>query len=95
MNNCLLTSKESQIDGMENLRKIDNKIPDSNAISKMCRVISKKYTFQPLPGALFQKFRDQIMGVVPAQDPGPGKAITKIDESNTHTVKPTKAYERQ
>jgi hypothetical protein len=33
------------------------------------------------------------MGVVPAQDPGPGKAITKIDESNTHTVKPTKGNE--
>jgi hypothetical protein len=33
------------------------------------------------------------MGVVPAQDPGPGKAITKIDELNTHTVKPTKGYE--
>jgi hypothetical protein len=31
------------------------------------------------------------MGVVPAQDPGPGKAKTKIDESNTHTDKPTKA----
>jgi hypothetical protein len=33
------------------------------------------------------------MGVVPAQDPGPGKAITKIDELNTHTVKPTKGSE--
>jgi hypothetical protein len=44
---------------------------------------------KPLQGALFRKFRDQIMGVVPAQDPGPGKAITKIDELNTHTVKPT------
>jgi hypothetical protein len=41
----MLTSKESQINGMENLRKIDNEIPDSNAISKTCRVISKKYTF--------------------------------------------------
>jgi hypothetical protein len=40
--------------------------------------------------ALCQKFRDQIMGVVPAQDPGPGKAKTKIDESNTHTDKSTK-----
>jgi hypothetical protein len=29
---------------------------------------------KPLQGALFWKFRDQIMGVVPAQDPGPGKA---------------------
>jgi hypothetical protein len=48
---------------------------------------------KPLQGALFRKFRDQIMGVVPAQDPGPGKAITKIDELNTHTVKPTKGNE--
>jgi hypothetical protein len=41
---------------------------------------------KPLQGALFRKFRDQIMGVVPAQDPGPGpgKAIMKIDELNTH-----------
>jgi hypothetical protein len=30
------------------------------------------------------------MGVVPAQDPGPGKTITKIDDVNTHAVKPTK-----
>jgi hypothetical protein len=30
------------------------------------------------------------MGVVPAQDPGPGKAKTKIEESNAHAVKPTK-----
>jgi hypothetical protein len=48
---------------------------------------------KPLQGTLFRKFRDQIMGVVPAQDPGPGKAITKIDELNTHTVKPTKGNE--
>jgi hypothetical protein len=45
---------------------------------------------KPLQGALFQKFRDQIMGVVPAQDPGPGKAIMKTDELKTHTVKPKK-----
>ena len=32
------------------------------------------YATKPLQGALFRKFRDQIMGVVPAQDPGPGKA---------------------
>jgi hypothetical protein len=48
---------------------------------------------KPLQGALFQKFRDKIMGVVPAQDPGPGKAKTKIDELNTHTDKPTKGKE--
>ncbi len=48
---------------------------------------------KPWQGALFRKFRDQIMGVVPAQDPGPGKAIMKIDEWNTHTVKPRKGNE--
>jgi len=35
---------------------------------------------KPLQGALFWKFRDQIMGVVPAKDPGPGKAGPKDDE---------------
>ena len=29
---------------------------------------------KPLPGALLRKFRDQIMGVIPAQDPVPGMA---------------------
>jgi hypothetical protein len=53
----------------------------------------RDFMTKPLQGALFRKFRDQIMGVVPAQDPGPGKAITKIDELNTHTVKPTKGNE--
>ena len=31
---------------------------------------------KPTQGALFNKFRDQIMGVFPAKDPGPGK--TKV-----------------
>jgi hypothetical protein len=31
------------------------------------------YMTKPTQGALFRKFRDQIMGVVPAQDPGQGK----------------------
>ena len=31
------------------------------------------YMTKPNQGALFTKFRDQIMGVVPAKDPGPGK----------------------
>jgi hypothetical protein len=56
----MLTSKESQIDGMENLRKIDNKIPDSNAISKTCRVISKKYTFHSAPGTCRAESRIEI-----------------------------------
>ena len=29
---------------------------------------------KPLQGALFRKFRDQIMGVIPDQDPGSGKS---------------------
>jgi hypothetical protein len=33
------------------------------------------------------------LGVVPAQDPGPGKAKTKIDELYTHTDKPTEGNE--
>jgi hypothetical protein len=33
------------------------------------------------------------MGVVPAQDPGTGKAKTKIDELNTHKNKPRKDKE--
>jgi hypothetical protein len=44
---------------------------------------------KPLQGALFWKFRDQIMGVFLAKDPGPGKAKTKI----AHTNKPTKGKE--
>jgi hypothetical protein len=52
----------------------------------------RDFMTKPLQGALFHKFRDQIMGVVPAQDPGPpGKAKTKINELYTHTDKPTKA----
>jgi hypothetical protein len=35
---------------------------------------------KPLQGALFQKFRDQIMGVVPAQDPGPGRGSHNKDQ---------------
>jgi hypothetical protein len=31
------------------------------------------YATKPIQGALFRIFRDHIMGVVPAQDPGPGK----------------------
>jgi hypothetical protein len=50
----------------------------------------RDFMTKPLQGALFHKFRDQIMGVVPAQDPGPGKAKAKIDELYTHTDKPTK-----
>lgn len=39
------------------------------------------YMTKPLQGALFRKFRDQIMGVVPVQDPGPGKVKTDKTKS--------------
>jgi hypothetical protein len=53
----------------------------------------RDFMTKPLQGTLFWKFRDQILGVVPAQDPGPGKAKTKLDEFNTHTDKATKGKE--
>jgi hypothetical protein len=36
------------------------------------------YMTKPLQGALFHKFRDQIMGVTPARDPGPGKTDSGV-----------------
>ena len=45
---------------------------------------------KPLQGALFRKFRDQIMGVILARDPGPGKAKPENGELDTHKVKPRK-----
>jgi hypothetical protein len=45
------------------------------------------YMTKPLQGALFWKFRDQIMGVVPARDPGPGKTKPRSGELDTHKVK--------
>jgi hypothetical protein len=50
---------------------------------------------KPLQGALFWKFRDQMMGVVPAQDPGLGKVKTKIDKLNTLCRQAYKRHEPQ
>jgi hypothetical protein len=36
------------------------------------------FATKPLQGALLCKFRDQIMGVTPAQDPGPGKTDSNV-----------------
>jgi hypothetical protein len=36
------------------------------------------FATKPLKGALFRKFRDQIMGVTPARDPGPGKTDSNV-----------------
>ena len=42
---------------------------------------------KPTQGALFRKFRDQILGVIPAQSPGPGKGIKKIRTKEIRTKK--------
>ena len=45
---------------------------------------------KPLQGALFRKFRDQIMGVIPARDPGPRKPKPGNGKSDTKKGKTTK-----
>jgi hypothetical protein len=39
------------------------------------------YTTKPLQGVMFRKFRDHIMGVVPARDPGPGKTYGGVGKA--------------
>ena len=41
---------------------------------------------KPTQGALFRKFRDVIMGVVPHQEPGPGKTKTKSHKEGVKKV---------
>jgi hypothetical protein len=48
------------------------------------------YTTKPLQGALFRKLRDQIMGVTPARDPGPGNTEGGVGKTNTNTSTPKK-----
>jgi hypothetical protein len=38
------------------------------------------FATKPLQGALFRKFREKIMGVTPARDPGPGKTDSNVGE---------------
>jgi hypothetical protein len=48
------------------------------------------YTTKPLQGALFQKFRDHIMGVTPARDPGTGKTDDSVGKTETNKSKSKK-----
>jgi hypothetical protein len=48
------------------------------------------YATKSLQGALFQKFRDHIMGVTPARDPGPGKTDDGVGKTETNKIKPKK-----
>jgi hypothetical protein len=41
----------------------------------------------PLQGALFHKFRDKIMGVTPARDPGPGKTNRNVGKIKNKLTK--------
>jgi hypothetical protein len=45
---------------------------------------------KPLEGALFWNFRDQIIEVIPARDPGPGKPEPGNGKLDTHKLKPRK-----
>jgi hypothetical protein len=48
------------------------------------------YATKPLQGALFRKFRDQIMGVTPERDPGPGKKDSSVRKTVKMLVPPGK-----
>jgi hypothetical protein len=41
------------------------------------------FATKPLQGSLFRKFRDQIMGVTPALDPGPGKTNRNVEKKRS------------
>jgi hypothetical protein len=45
------------------------------------------FATKPLQGALFRKFRDQIMGVTPARDPGPGKTDSNVGKIKNNPKK--------
>jgi hypothetical protein len=48
------------------------------------------YATNPLQGALLQKFRDHIMGVTLARDPGPGKTNIGVGKTKTSKTKSSK-----
>jgi hypothetical protein len=48
------------------------------------------YETKPLQGALFLKFRDQLMGVTPARDPGPEKTNSGVGNTKTSNTNPNK-----
>jgi hypothetical protein len=48
------------------------------------------YETKPLQGALFREFRDKIMGVTPARDPGPGKTDNGVGKTERSNTKPSK-----
>jgi hypothetical protein len=71
---------------------ITNKVSKEEVLVVWCRTgdMIGDYTTKPLQGALFRKFRDQIMGVTPARDPGPGKTDDSVGKTETNKSKPKK-----
>jgi hypothetical protein len=47
------------------------------------------FTTKPLQGALFRKFRDQLMGVTPVRYPGPGKTDSNVRKIKNKPKKDT------
>jgi hypothetical protein len=54
---------------------ITNRVSNEELLVVWCTTgdMVGNYATKPLQGVLFRKFRDHIMGVTPARDPGPGK----------------------
>jgi hypothetical protein len=48
------------------------------------------YVTKPLQGALFRKFRDQLIGVTPSRDLGPGKTDSGVGKTKTSKKKSKK-----
>jgi hypothetical protein len=48
------------------------------------------YVTKTLQGALFRKFRDQLMGVTPAREPVPGNTDSGVRKTETSKTKPSK-----
>jgi hypothetical protein len=48
------------------------------------------FATKSLQGAIFRKFRDQIMGVTPVRNPGPGKTDSDVGKIETSKNKPKK-----
>ena len=53
------------------------------------------FLIKPLEGDLFRKFKDQIMGMIPAEDPGPEKSQPVKAQPRKGTAKKRQAKERK
>jgi hypothetical protein len=71
---------------------ITNRVSKENVSVVWCPTgdMIRDYATKPLQGALFWKFRDHIMGVTPARDPGPGKTNGGVGKTETNKSKPKK-----